>query len=197
MKNGLIVLITVLFICQSLYGGCTEILDTIEVEEGEGGRNGEGDGDGGIPKELIKHQVHTIFQAGIGGGYFGNPGYDRFTFTLFLAHLWEVWNYGAIRAAGEVLTVFGDALTADVTAGFNVYPFQYGTTPYLGIEAGYGYGQIEGVSDYGFYTSGEVGVFAIKVSDFLLAASARFTLRQSSLAGKYPLGLSIRFGVLL
>ncbi|MBN1603257.1 MAG: hypothetical protein JW915_16730 [Chitinispirillaceae bacterium] len=193
------ILLIVICLCRPIYSGCIEILDTIEVEEAETVRNGtdDGSGDGGISEELTGHKVHTIILAGLGAGYFDNPGYKTFTFTFFLANLWEVWKYGAIRAAGEVYIASGDALSGDISAGFNVYPFQYGTTPYMGIETGYGYGQVEGESDYGFNISGEIGVFAIKVSKALLAASVRISLMQSTLSGEYPLGYSIRFGILL
>ncbi len=194
-----ILLIVMICCCRPLYSGCIGILDTIEVEEAQAGRNGTDHGAGGegVSGEFTEHEIHTIILAGLGGGYFDNPGYKTYTFTFFLANLWEVWKYGAIRAAGEVYIVFGDAVSADISAGFNVYPFQYGTTPYAGIEAGYGYGQVEGKSDYGFNVSGEIGVFAIKISDALLAASVRISLMQSTLSGAYPLGYSVRFGFLL
>jgi hypothetical protein len=176
-------------------GMCGEVSDTIVVEGRENDLSCTTDVK--LSKEFIRYPIHTIFLAGTGGGYFDNPGYKTFTVTFFAAHLWEVWKYAAIRAAGEVFTIFGDALSADLTAGVNVYPFQYGMTPYLGVEAGYGYGQVDGMSDYGFNVSAEIGVFALKIRDALLGGSVRGSLMQSVLTDRYSSGVSIRFGFLL
>lgn len=194
MKNRMLFSMIFLFLCKPMPGVCMEVSDAVIVEEKESEITCTTDVI--TSEEFTVSQIQTIFLAGTGGGYFENPGYKTFTVTFFLAHLWEVWKYGAIRAAGEVCTIFGDALSAHITAGFNVYPFQYGTTPYLGFEAGYGYGQVEGLSDYGFNASAEIGAFAIKISDALLAVSVRGSLMKSRLADEYQTGFCIRFGFL-
>lgn len=195
MKYRVLFIVIVLLICKPMPGDCVQVPEIVDVAGIEDDMTCTTDIE--ISDEFTKPPIHKIFLAGTGGGYFDNPGYKSFTVTFFLAHLWEVWKYGSVRAAAEVYTIFGDALSADVTAGFDVYPFQYGTTPYLGLETGYGYGQVDGQSDYGFNVSAEIGAFAIKISDALLAVSVRGSLMQSILTKRHSSGFSFRIGFLL
>jgi hypothetical protein len=178
------------------YSGCTEVFDTIGIEP-EAPGDGIAVSDGKRQDMKVEHEIHKITFAGVGIGYVDNEGFKDISYNFFLSRLWEVWRYGAIRAAGELITDLNDAVIADITLGVNVYPFQYGTTPYAGIEIGYGFGNIESGTNFGIYGSGEIGVFAIKISSLMLASSARIFLMRSSLSGEYPIGFIFRVGLLL
>jgi hypothetical protein len=142
-------------------------------------------------------QVHTITLMGIGSGYAAHPDFRKVPLDFYIAHLWEVWKYGAIRLGGEYLTDLNNASIADMTIGFNTYLFAYGTTPYIGIEAGFGYGQIPTDSDFGFAMTAETGVFAIRVSNLMLAISARITYTTAFISGKRPMISLLRIGILI
>jgi hypothetical protein len=142
-------------------------------------------------------EVHTITLMGIGSGYAAHPDFRKVPLDFYIAHLWEVWRYGAFRLGGEYLTDLNDASIADIAVGFTTYPFTYGTTPYIGIEAGYGYGQITSDSDFGFTITAETGAFAIRVSNLLLAISVRVTYNTALISGKRPVISLLRIGILI
>lgn len=145
----------------------------------------------------IPHQIHTISFAGAGIGHVNSAAFKKISVDFFISHLWEVFNRCAVGIGGEYTTDINDASLASVTGVINVYPFRYGITPYLGIEAGGGYAQIPGKTDFGIALSAETGVLAIKVSNLLIGVSARLTYFTIRVSEERPFVVLIRVGILL
>lgn len=143
------------------------------------------------------HQIHTISFLGAGIGHVNNSAFKQVSVDFFISHLWEILSRCAIGIAGEYTTDINKSSLAAITGVIDLYPFQYGTTPYLGIETGLGYAQITGQTDFGLAMSVETGVLAIKVSKLLIGISARLNFFTIQLSGKHPLAVLLRVGIFL
>jgi hypothetical protein len=143
------------------------------------------------------HQIHSISFVGAGIGHVNNSAFKQVSVDFFISHLWEILRRCAIGIAGEYTTDINQSSLAAITGVIDLYPFQYGTTPYLGIETGVGYAQIPDKIDFGMEISVETGVLAIKVANLLLGISARLNFFTIHLSGKRPLAGLLRVGILL
>jgi hypothetical protein len=143
------------------------------------------------------HQIHTISFIGAGIGHVNNTAFKQVSVDFFISHLWEILSRFAVGIAGEYTTDINQSSLAAITGIIDLYPFQYGTTPYFGIETGLGYAQIPGKIDFGMAMSVETGVLAIKISKLLIGISVRLNFFTIQLSGKRPLAVLIKVGILL
>ncbi|MFP4164446.1 MAG: hypothetical protein ACLFVE_10725 [Chitinispirillaceae bacterium] len=192
----LFIMMMLCFLPSQGYGqSCEDLLEELEEELEPGDGDGEGDG---AAREVFERPVYSVIEAGLGGGYFDDPGFESVSYNFFVAGLWEVWRYGAVRLGGEFISDLSQSFIADVTVGFRVYPYTFGTTPYAGIAAGYGYSQPGDDSGWGIHASAEAGVFIIQGPDLRLDFSVGALFQQSGgVAGGNLQGFMVRIGFVL
>ncbi len=188
-KYIVIAIITAGYFSQLVAGSCMELIDTITVQE-----SSEENGQDGAEQEItFEHDISTISLAGVGFGFLDYPGFPQVSYELYLSRLWEIWSYGALRAGADLITDFDQALLFNVSAGLDLYPFRFGTTPYAGAEAGAAYIQSPAQTEWSLFFALEAGVFAITISDFMLALSARGFLLSNVSANSTGAVLRIGF----
>ncbi|MFP4013511.1 MAG: hypothetical protein ACLFVQ_05445 [Chitinispirillaceae bacterium] len=191
----LLFLLTVCCVRSGFSQGCQDILEDIEAEEWQGdGGNGE---NGAVPDEAFEREIHRVFIAGLGGGYIDHPDFERVSYNFYLSALWEVWRYGAVRVGGEFVSDLEESFVGDIVAGVNVYPFAFGTTPFVGFGVGYGYGQAADQTGWGLHASADIGVFVIQGPNLQLAFSAGAFYQRSLVGGEYPVGVILRLGFII
>jgi hypothetical protein len=149
------------------------------------------------PIHHIPHQIHTISFIGTGIGHVNSSAFKQVSVDFFISHLWEILSRCAVGIAGEYTTDINTASLADMTGVIDLYPFRYGTTPYLGLETGVGYIQISDKTDFGMTISVETGALAIKISNLLIGISARLTFFTTRISEEHPVTVLLRAGILL
>ncbi|HEX2958302.1 MAG TPA: hypothetical protein VHO70_15820 [Chitinispirillaceae bacterium] len=147
--------------------------------------------------QRFPHEIHTISFIGAGIGHVNSTAFKQVSIDFFISHLWEILSRCAVGIAGEYTTDINKASLASITGVIDLYPFRYGTTPYLGIETGVGYVQIPGKTDFGLTLSTETGVLAIKVSNLLIGISVRSTFFTIRISEERPVAVLLRVGILL
>jgi hypothetical protein len=187
----------IFFVCifRSAESGCAEILDTIPIEK-QNGIEAAYTKIGSEPPPGFKHQVNQIWVTSIGIGYSPHPSINPVSYEFFVGSMWEIIQHGAISTVGTIAADFDSSITGTLTAGFDLYPFPYGTTPFAGIELGFGYVQTSDGSGFGAAGALKAGVFAVRISDLLLTFSLRVSGILKRINESYPTVVAIHAGIL-
>lgn len=192
-------LITVLLIIYTVSGyagellnnklsSCDEVIDSIRQKSD----NGESLELQTFEQLLTKPQKLKFFMFGFGPSFFNNADISRLSYDFYGGRYWQLKDEFSIGGTGEILTEFHKAILFSVAASALYYPFYSIIMPFGGFSLGPGFIHAHGESDFGAFSSVELGAIVPKTFPFILMISGRLNVFMQ----RFPLPLvySLRIG---